>query len=138
MKFHNSRGTSNDAYRRLNVYVLLSFIPKILFQPEISFLNSKNFRLSAGVQDAIQVTMPELKVENVADQKHESLTRVIFSKIITMRVNTAEPWKRCHPMSQSFLFKLKYVPKTVLNDLFVQYTPMFWLYVASLLQNILV
>ena len=38
----------------------------------------------------MQVTMPELKVENVADQKHESLTRVIFSKIITMRVNTVK------------------------------------------------
>ena len=38
----------------------------------------------------MQVTMPDvLKVENVADQKQESLTRVIFSKIITMRVNTA-------------------------------------------------
>ena len=40
MKFHNSRATSNAAYRRLNVYVLLSqfYIPKILFQPLISLL----------------------------------------------------------------------------------------------------
>ena len=93
------------------------------------------FRLSTGVQEAMQVTMPDvLKVENVADQKQESLTRVIFSKIITMRVNTAETLPFSVPWDDNFCLTLK-CSKNGFNLSNIQ--PMFWLYVASLLQNIL-